>query len=79
MEAVQLSVLVVAVRVSWFVLLLLAVNEKSQIILFFFFLNYLQSQQMLPQAEFNFVRLCVSKWEKKKQEETQECSSKWEG
>lgn len=35
MEAVQLSVLVVAVRVSWFVLLLLAVNEKSQIILFF--------------------------------------------
>lgn len=37
MEAVQLSVLVVAVRVSWFVLLLLAVNEKSQIILFFFF------------------------------------------
>lgn len=60
MEAVQLSVLVVAVRVSWFVLLLLAVNEKSQIILFFF-LNYLQSQQMLPQAEFNFVRLCVSK------------------
>lgn len=60
MEAVQLSVLLVAVRVSWFVLLLLAVNEKSQIILFFFF-NYLQSQQMLPQAEFNFVRLCVSK------------------
>lgn len=45
----------------------------------FFFLNYLQSQQMLPQAEFNFVRLCVSKWEKKNQEETQECSSKWEG
>lgn len=44
-----------------------------------FFLNYLQSQQMLPQAEFNFVRLCVSKWEKKTQEETQECSSKWEG